>query len=397
MPESRFSRVRVVADGIDMFGDLQGTRFHVLAFAGTRPEIVKLASLHRALLRRGPGIMAALVLLAQHRQLADQTIRSLDLGEMVVKWPAPSRMSMREYLSAAAAIRHFRPEIVIVQGDTRSAYQATVAAHHARIPVAHVEAGLRTGDDSNPWPEEIYRRRIARLAKWHFAPTASAARNLVAEGIPEAAIMITGNTGIDTLHWVLGQPDTALDRPVRPYVLVTVHRRESAMGGRLAGVLAAVVALARRFPDLEWVYSIHPNPAAVRAAANAAAASPPANFRALDAFPYREFVGLVRHARLVLTDSGGLQEEAAALATPCLVLRSHTERAEGVAAGVAALIGTDPGVIVETATALLTDPVRLAAMAAGPMDLYGDGHASDRICEVIEAAIRGFRSGDQVA
>lgn len=396
LPTPGFGPLPSFVDGVDGCGNVLEPGFHVLAFAGTRPEIIKLACLHRALLRRRPGIKAALVLLAQHRQLADQTIRSLDLGEMVIKWPAPSRMSLREYLSAAAAIRQFRPQLVIVQGDTRSAYQASVAAHLARTPVAHVEAGLRTGDESNPWPEEIYRRRITRVATWHFAPTPSAARNLLAEGIPADSIVTTGNTGIDTLHWMLGQPDTTLDRPVHPYVLVTVHRRESAMGGRLTGILAAVVALARRFPDLEWIYSIHPNPAAVRAAANVLAMSPPANFKALDAFPYREFVGLVRDARLVLTDSGGLQEEAAALATPCLVLRSCTERAEGIAAGVAALVGTDPGVILETATAILADPVRLAAMAAGPIDLYGDGRASRRICKVIEAVIRGFQSGDPV-
>jgi UDP-N-acetylglucosamine 2-epimerase (non-hydrolysing) len=284
---------------------------------------------------------------------------------------------------AAAALRAVdrtlaaeRPDWVLVQGDTTTAMAASLAAFHRRLRLGHVEAGLRTGDLARPFPEEANRRIADVMADALFAPTARAAAALAREGASTDRIHLVGNTGIDALLSV------AAGLPAEPEgseVLVTLHRRES-FGPPLLAIFDALRRLALAFPALTWVYPVHPNPN-VREPARAALGQV-GNFRLCDPLPYRELVRHLRRCRIVLTDSGGIQEEAPALGKPVLVLRDTTERPEGVEAGTAELVGTDPERIVEAATRLLTDDAARSRMARA-VNPYGDGRAAERIAAVL--------------
>lgn len=271
------------------------------------------------------------------------------------------------------------PDRLIVQGDTASAFAGALAGQLARIPVAHVEAGLRSGDPANPWPEEINRKLIAALADRHFAPTEAAGSALRAENIPADRIHVTGNTGIDALRLVRSRLPPP--RPVpgnRRRILVTCHRRES-FGQTMQAIAAGLARVAMR-GDVILTVPLHPNPAAGGVLGAALADCP--NVELIPPLDYPAFVSALAASHLVLTDSGGVQEEAPALGVPILVLRDSTERPEGIAAGTARLIGTDSNRIVSETFRLLDDPAAHAAMARAHSP-YGDGFAAERIASIL--------------
>ena len=367
---------------------------HVAVVFGTRPEAIKLAPVVRAL-REDPFFRVSAVSTGQHRDLLEQAVRVLDMR------PDVSLEIMRENqdlfdvsIDALAAMRTFiasaAPDAIIVQGDTTTAAFSALAGFYSRTRVGHVEAGLRSGDRHNPFPEEVNRRLIGSVADWHFAPTARARGHLLAEGVDEDAIFVTGNTAIDTLHHVLTARRDALPAVVegvrlddfdgtRHLVLVTCHRRES-FGADLSAICDALLEIASSHPDVQLVYPVHPNPS-VAGMVHARLGSHP-GITLLKPLDYLSFVALLSRATLVLTDSGGVQEEAPALGTPVLVLRRTTERPEGVEAGVALLVGTESGRIVRETSRLLSDRSARAAMARA-INPYGDGRAADRIRTIL--------------
>jgi UDP-N-acetylglucosamine 2-epimerase (non-hydrolysing) len=357
----------------------------ILAVFGTRPEAVKLAPI-LSTLKNEQQLETLACCTGQHRELVDSVIdffgidKDFDLDAMSPGQglgPLLARLVERlDRVIAAAA-----PDRVVVQGDTSSAFAAALAAFHRGVPVAHVEAGLRTYRCGEPFPEEHNRRAIALVADLHFAPTPAARDNLRAERL-NGAVFVTGNSGIDALDMVLARldADAALRRRAdaalpesgagRRLVLVTAHRRES-FGPPFAAICAALARLARR-PDVEIAFPLHPNPALRAPAASALGGL--AHLTLLDPLDLPTFVRLMQRSALILTDSGGVQEEAVALGKPVVVLREITERPEGIAAGAARPAGTDPDRIVEAA---------LAGFASPPSNrrshLYGDGRASERI------------------
>jgi UDP-N-acetylglucosamine 2-epimerase (non-hydrolysing) len=301
-----------------------------------------------------------------------------------------SELTARLLVGLDELLGRVMPDLGLVQGDTTTVLAASLACFYRRIPVAHVEAGLRTGDRYSPFPEELNRSLTTRLCTLHFAPTEQARDNLLAEGIDPAHIETTGNTVIDALHAEVArqaQPEaraqieanlrTALGAypPVRPLILITGHRREN-FGRGFEQICAALAELARRFPDHDWVYPVHLNPNVLEPVRERLGAVP--NVRLLAPLAYGEFVALMRACRLVLTDSGGIQEEAPSLGKPVLVMRDSTERPEGVAAGTVQLVGADQTQIVEGVSLLLRDPDAYSRMALAT-NPYGDGHAAERI------------------
>jgi UDP-N-acetylglucosamine 2-epimerase (non-hydrolysing) len=376
---------------------------------GTRPEAIKLAPLVAALKKR-PGDVCRICVTAQHRGLLDQVLALFGLKpdhdlDLMTADQTLHQVAARTLEGLPPILAQERPDWVVVQGDANSAAAAALAAFYAAVPVAHVEAGVRTGDLSRPFPEEANRKVIDALATLHLAATQTARENLLREGAPAEGIFVTGNTVVDALQWVLSLPAPAetaaqLERlgvarpggPGRKLLLVTAHRRES-FGEPLARVFTALRALAQARPDVAVVLSVHPNPSVRRQA-----------LRLLDgvervlllpAVDYAAMAHLMRRSRLLLTDSGGLQEEAPSLGLPVLVLRDVTDRPEAVAAGAALLVGTDPERITRETLALLDDDARCARMKPA-VNPYGDGHAAERIAQVLAAQRRAgpARSAD---
>jgi UDP-N-acetylglucosamine 2-epimerase (non-hydrolysing) len=357
----------------------------VLTVLGTRPEVIKLAPVV-AELRRDPGIESIVVSSGQHREMLDQMLdqfeiaSDIDLGVM--------RRSQRLCDLTADLMRGLgrtlaalRPDWVVVQGDTTTTLCGALAAFYEGIPVAHVEAGLRSGDDRAPFPEEVNRRLVTRLATLHFCPTAQSAANLLHEAVPEEQVVVTGNTVIDALQWAVRRARLlapAVPRLRSRRILLTLHRRES-HGDVTRGVCAAVRALVRR-GDTEVVFPLHPSPA-VRDVVLPELAGVD-GVHVCEPLDYLSLVQVLDSCDVVLTDSGGLQEEGPALGKPVLVLRDVTERPEAVEAGVARLVGTHPGGIVCAAAVLLDDPVAYQAMAH-PETPFGDGRARFRIVRAL--------------
>lgn len=366
----------------------------VLVAFGTRPEAIKLMPVLAAL-RPMPGLRAISLSTGQHGQLLDAALAEWgEVPDMVLPGATPgqslSALTARILATTAEAIEAARPDLVLVQGDTASAFAVAVAAHHARIPVGHVEAGLRSGQLGNPWPEEFYRVTVDAMAALRFAPTQAAAVRLRGE-YGNGRVLVTGNTGIDALLAASRRLDAdprlaasvaaALPPPdpMRQLVMVTMHRRES-LGAPLRGVCSALARLAAR-RDVEIAWPLHPNPA-VRDVARAELAGA-GRVHLLPPLSYLQTVALMRRSAFLMSDSGGLQEEAPALGRPVLILRDATERPEAIASGAAALIGTAPEAILRAATALLDDPARLAAMSR-PVFPFGDGRAAERIAAALE-------------
>jgi UDP-N-acetylglucosamine 2-epimerase (non-hydrolysing) len=282
-------------------------------------------------------------------------------------------------------LREVQPDALLVQGDTMTTFAAAFSAYLERVPVAHVEAGLRTGNKYHPYPEEMNRVLTTRLAELHFAPTVRAMETLLLEGVPQRDVLLTGNTVIDALlatvrpNYRFTTPALSGLDPARRMVLVTTHRRES-FGGPLESICAAVRTLVERFDDLEVVIPVHPNPQVKQVVVRKLLDLQRVHL--IEPVDYVEFTNLMARAHLILTDSGGVQEEAPSLGKPVLVLREVTERPEGVEAGTAAIVGTDQDKIVRTATELLTSPEAYARMA-NAVSPYGDGRASERIADAL--------------
>ncbi|MDO6414792.1 UDP-N-acetylglucosamine 2-epimerase (non-hydrolyzing) [Sphingomonas sp. BIUV-7] len=354
----------------------------VAIVVGTRPEAIKLASVTSAL-RESAELDVRVLATAQHRDLLDQALAEMGLVadvDLDLMTPAQnlSNFAGRCLGALGDIFAAEAPDYVIGQGDTTTALAAAQAAHHARIPFGHVEAGLRSGRRDTPFPEEMNRRLISLLADHHFCPTPAARANLLREGVSVEAIYVTGNTIIDTLRNVV--PRCTVAKRAAPSILVTVHRSENVAA--LPTIVGAVYALLDLYPTLRVRWPIHPNPRLGGAIRDALDAHPRVDLT--DSLSHGAFVEAMRDARLILTDSGGVQEEAPALGTPVLVLRTETERPEGIAAGVARLVGTDPRTILPAAIELIEDDAAHRRMANGASP-YGDGQAGARIAAVVRA------------
>jgi UDP-N-acetylglucosamine 2-epimerase (non-hydrolysing) len=360
----------------------------VLCIVGTRPEGIKMAPVVRAL-KEQPWAEVRVLTTAQHRGLLDQVLGLFEIRpdlDLDVMQDDQTLAGLTSKLVARldGVLAEERPAMVIAQGDTTTVMCAALACFYRKIPFAHVEAGLRTNNRNSPFPEEMNRVVAGYLSQLHFAPTASARDNLLRESVAEASVHVTGNTVIDALLYQVERCDVVAI-PVRAgcrRILVTAHRRES-FGEPFEAVCAAIRTLVERFDDIEVLYPVHPNPN-VRQTAYAMLGDH-SRITLCEPLGYREFVAAMRDCTLILSDSGGVQEEAPALAKPVLVLRNETERPEAVEAGVVRLVGPNYDRIVEESSRLLQDEQAYAAMARG-ISPYGDGHASARIV----AAVRAF-------
>lgn len=364
----------------------------VAVFMGTRPEAIKLAPVITAL--RAGGFEPLVVSTGQHRELLDQAVQAFglridhELGVMRADQQL-AELTARLLSASDALLARIAPDVALVQGDTTTALAASLACFYRRVPVGHVEAGLRSFDPGAPFPEELNRSLCSRLCVLHFAPTEQARQNLLAEGIPDARIAVTGNTVIDALHAELArqrdprvQAELEIDlagavgeRGARPFVLVTGHRREN-FGRGVEQLCTALGRLAQRFADHDFIYPVHPNPN-VSGPVHARLAAH-GNVLLTPPLGYASFVWLLARCRLVLTDSGGVQEEAPSLGKPVLLMRSTTERPEAAAAGAVRLVEPEADPIVAEVARLLTDPAAHAHMARA-VSPYGDGHAAGRI------------------
>jgi len=353
----------------------------VLAFVGTRPEAIKTAPVLRALKRR--GLRPKLCATAQHRELLDMMLGAFGLKpdldlDLMRPGQTIAQVLARVGDGAAKAIRRFDPELVLVQGDTSGSLAAARAAVRLGVPVAHIEAGLRSFDRKNPYPEEDNRVEIDRLSTLHFAPTAQALANLRREGMKRA--LLTGNTGVDALLWAAKRRGAFKSRALRALpprmklAVLTLHRRE-ALGGALPGLLRAVRDASARLPELHWVYPVHPNPR-VRAAARALAGQP--RITLCEPLGYLDFTKLMARAEFLVTDSGGIQEEAPSLGKPVIVVRRKTERPELLSCG---------GVLVGLSPARLKAEILRFGAGKRPKPArrnpFGDGRASERIADAI--------------
>jgi len=342
-----------------------------------------------------PSFECQVCVTAQHREMLDQVLRTFDISPDVdLNLMRPGQrlgeLTARAVGALDAHLTRSKPDLVLVQGDTTTVLCAALASFYNNVPVGHVEAGLRTGDLMAPWPEEANRQLASRLASLHFAPTEKAKANLLAEGITPESIFITGNTVIDALldarnrarrspPNVPGLPDTLLEENGR-LVLITGHRRES-FGRGLETVCRAIADLARRFPDVSYIYPVHLNPKVLEPVRRELQGPGLGNVFLLEPLEYLPFVALMDRCTLVITDSGGIQEEAPALGKPVLVTRAVTERPEAVDKGAARLVGTDHAGIVNATSELLTDS-RLYAEAARVRNIFGDGKAAHRIVDI---------------
>ncbi|HKD10575.1 MAG TPA: UDP-N-acetylglucosamine 2-epimerase (non-hydrolyzing) [Thermoanaerobaculia bacterium] len=353
---------------------------NILIVFGTRPEAIKLAPVIQRLRRESDSFRVAVCATAQHREMLDQVtglfgiVPDVDL-DLMRPDQALNDLASRSFEALDRVLRERGADWLLVQGDTTTALCAGLAAFHRRIPVAHVEAGLRTGDLSRPFPEELNRRVVDLVAAAAFAPTARAAAALASEGVPMGRIHVTGNTVVDALLQIADRQGSV---PQEDVVLITAHRRES-FGQPMERIVRAVARLAVAFPATRFVHVAHPNPNVLQAVRQNAGL---ANVELREPVDYDEMVRLLRRCRLVLTDSGGLQEEAPTFRKPVLVLREKTERPEGIEAGLARLVGTDEEAIVLAASRLLRNSAELEAMAEAG-NPYGDGRASDRIADAL--------------
>lgn len=368
---------------------------------GTRPETIKMAPLIHEFARNRQYTLKICVS-GQHREMLDPFTRIFKLKadyDLAVMRQSQNLFEVTSHCLAGLreVFLQEQPDLVLVQGDTTTAFCGALAAFYLNIPLAHVEAGLRTGDLGAPFPEEGNRSMISRLAQLHFAPTASARAHLLAEGIPTHRIHVTGNTVIDALFWMRERlnrdkqasslvPDDVKNAfaPGRKVILVTGHRREN-FGEGFRQVCFALKDLAERFPEVRIVYPVHLNPNVQKHVHEILGAS--GNIQLREPAEYPEFVYMLEHCSFVITDSGGIQEEAPSFGKPVLVTRDTSERPEAIAAGTVKLLGTDRAGIVEYASRLLTDEPFLKSMSYAHSP-YGDGQASARICGVVDDFFR---------
>jgi UDP-N-acetylglucosamine 2-epimerase (non-hydrolysing) len=371
-------------------------KYRAAVVLGTRPEAIKLAPVIRAL-KAETSTNATVIVTGQHRQMLDQVLQRFRIvPDVDLDLMSPNQslgeLTGRVLRSVEAELLRLRPDVILVQGDTTTAFVAALAGFYQRIPVAHVEAGLRSNDLQHPFPEEANRRLLSIVTAVHLAPTSGAAAALVREGIARSRVAVTGNTVVDALDMLLDGPSTLRGTPLdgvdledHRIILVTSHRRES-WGHDLEQICLAIRDLVRAFPDVAVVYPVHLNPNVQATVQQILAGAERVHLtKPLD---YPTFITLAKQSHFILTDSGGVQEEAPTLRKPLLLLRSVTERPEAFEAGRAAIVGTSRAEIVRAASQLLTDVDRYEAMSTGE-NPYGDGRASARIVR----ALRRWRQG----
>jgi UDP-N-acetylglucosamine 2-epimerase (non-hydrolysing) len=381
------------------------SKLRVLLTFGTRPEAIKMAPVVHECRRRADRIETIVCLTGQHREMLDQVTGYFGIAadrDLNLMTPDQSLadVAARCLTGMDAALADFAPDCVVAQGDTTTVLSAALAAFYRRLPFVHVEAGLRTGNLQSPWPEELNRRVAGLVTALHCAPTESAAENLLREGVAADAVHVTGNTVIDALLWTVAR-ERGRGRPWRAkyaalgdrrMVLITGHRREN-FGDGMEQICSAIRLLARRFPDVEFLYPVHLNPHVREPVARLLSGQK--NVHLVEPAPYPEFVWLMDRSTLILTDSGGVQEEAPSLGKPVLVMRGTTERPEAVEAGAAELVGTDPFRIFDRTSVLLTDR---AAYSLHQTDRspYGDGQAAARIVELMLRRAAAWQNEDAV-
>ena len=368
----------------------------VLTVFGTRPEAIKMAPLVHAL-AKDEAFESRVCVTAQHREMLDQVLRLFEIQpdyDLNIMKPGQglTEITCRILEGLKPVLAEFKPDVILVHGDTTTTLSTSLAAFYHRIPVGHVEAGLRTGNLYSPWPEEANRQLTGHLAMYHFAPTENSRQNLLREMVPENRIFVTGNTVIDALFWVrdrvmnnpelrssLAQRYPFLDTS-KKMILVTGHRRES-FGGGFEQICSALAEIALKHPEVQVVYPVHLNPNVSEPVNRILKGID--NIILIDPQDYLPFVYLMNHAYLILTDSGGIQEEAPSLGKPVLVMRDTTERPEAVDSGTVLLVGTNINKIVDAVTRLLTDEAAYHQMTRAH-NPYGDGHACQRILEALK-------------
>lgn len=363
---------------------------NVISIFGTRPEAIKMAPLVKQL-EKDPRINSRVCVTAQHREMLDSVLTLFDIQpwkdlNIMKHGQTITDITVRTLAGLQEVLQETKPDYVLVHGDTTTTFVASLAAFYEKIPVGHVEAGLRTGNIYSPYPEEMNRRLTGTLATLHFAPTVQNRDRLLQENIDPDRVFVTGNTVIDALLTVV-QPSYDFQDPLlnkltaeknsHPLIVMTCHRREN-WGQPMKQIFQAVAHLARRYPDHRVVYPVHMNPAIVKLAEELLGQE--TNIHLIEPLDYAPFANLLASAALILTDSGGIQEEAPALGKPILVLRTETERPEAVAAGTVKVVGVEKEDIIREASKLLDDPQAYAAMAHA-VNPYGDGQASRRILE----------------
>jgi UDP-N-acetylglucosamine 2-epimerase (non-hydrolysing) len=377
---------------------------------GTRPEAIKLAPVIIAL-QQNRDILCRVCVTAQHRHMLDQVMQVFGITpdedlNLMKRNQTLAGLTSRAIAAVDGYLAREKPDLVLVQGDTTTVFAASLAAFYHHIPVGHVEAGLRTGNLMSPWPEELNRVLTTRMAAIHFAPTVNNRQNLLNEGIPADRIKVTGNTVIDALFIALAKVKKAPPRihglpgflnpgsqSAPPLVLITGHRREN-FGSGFENICKAIAALARQFPDTHFVYPVHLNPrvrepvlrilGTSHSTKRNGPSTPLPNVHLIEPLDYLSFVAIMNRARLILTDSGGVQEEAPSLGKPVIVMRDTTERPEAVKAGTVKIVGADTDNIFQAATALLTRPALYNKMSTAH-NPYGDGQAAKRIVEACQA------------
>jgi UDP-N-acetylglucosamine 2-epimerase (non-hydrolysing) len=377
--------------------------FTVLVVFGTRPEAIKLAPVYKEMRKRGDRIRLVCCATGQHRRLMDQVLEVFDIRtdydlNIIKEDQGLFHITVSALQGTRDMLLQEKPDILIVQGDTSSAFAAALAAFYLKIPIAHVEAGLRSYDRFQPFPEEVNRTFISHMADLNFCPTKRAAENLRLEQISPDSIHVTGNTVIDALLQTVAllkeRPEMSeepgeIDLPPGRMILVTGHRREN-FGPGLANLSHALVDLVQKFQDIFVVYSVHPNPNVRKSVENILGSQD--RIRVIEPPDYFKFVALMSHSYFIITDSGGIQEEAPSLKKPVLIVRNVTERPEAIESGAAVLVGTDRQRIVAEASRLLEDTAHYSSMIIEESP-FGDGHASERIVDVVETFLRN-RAGN---
>ncbi len=362
---------------------------NVLCIIGTRPEAIKMAPVIQAL-HACSNIDCKVLITAQHRDLLDQVLTIFKIEadydfDIMQQNQSLSELTSRLFDKFEDLFQHYKPDVVLAQGDTTTVMVASIASFYQKIPFGHVEAGLRTGDLLNPFPEEMNRIVAGHLAQWHFAPTESSRQNLLREGIPNDKIYLTGNTVIDALYSVENAqfPSEIVLDATKRLILVTAHRREN-FGQPFINICEALKMLAQRNKDIQILYPVHPNPN-IQSKAHEIL-SEVSNIILCKPLEYLSFVAAMQKSYFIISDSGGVQEEAPALGKPVLVLRDETERPEAVDAGVVKLVGTEMSSILSNAQLLLDDETVYKSMAKG-ISPYGDGNAAKRIADLINSYV----------
>ncbi len=372
--------------------------FTVLLVFGTRPEAIKLAPVYKEMRKRGDRIRLVCCATGQHRALLDQVLEVFDIRtdydlNLIKEDQGLFHITVSALQGTRDMLLQEKPDILMVQGDTSSAFAAALAAFYLKIPIAHVEAGLRSYDRFQPFPEEVNRTFISHIADLNFCPTKRAAENLRLEQISPDSIHVTGNTVIDALvqtvallkeHPEMRYDLNELELPPGRMILVTGHRREN-FGPGLANLSHALVDLVQKFQDIFVVYSVHPNPNVRKSVENILGSQD--RIRVIEPPDYFKFVALMSDSYFIITDSGGIQEEAPSLKKPVLVARNVTERPEAIESGAAILVGTDRQRIVAEASRLLEDTSHYSSMIIEESP-FGDGQASERIVDVVETFMR---------